>query len=372
MAVRVRFPSRAQKPLFYCKNLSLFTSLQPYFCTMCFRPTVYLTLLLFWFASCNQSSKIGRYIAETDTNYTQDIRDISAKINKDPGNADLHYKRGNTFYYQKKYQDASLDFQSAVMLDSQNAMYHFRFGETILMKDTADPLLAMKHLRKATKLKKSFYEAEFALAKLFLYRQMYADAKKGLESLLEISEYADKANFYIGVLHKEQKDTARAMAFFEKALQINPQQYNAVMQIALLKANKGEDIALKYFDRALAINEFSDEALYGKGFYLQQHGNYSDAVKCYDQARLLNPQHILALYNTAFISLANADYTKCIDLCNSLVQLNPNFGNAYALRGEAHLKLGNKKAALENYNAALKIDPNNIPAKTGIQEIKGN
>ena len=36
------------------------------------------------------------------------------------------------------------------------------------------------------------------------------------------------------------------------------------------------------------------------------------------------------------------------------------------------IKVRWKKAALENYNAALKIDPNNIPAKTGIQEIKGN
>jgi Flp pilus assembly protein TadD len=52
--------------------------------------------------------------------------------------------------------------------------------------------------------------------------------------------------------------------------------------------------------------------------------------------------------------------------------MDDNNANAFALRGAAYEKSGNKKAALQDYNAALAIDPNNLPAKTGKQIVSKN
>jgi len=321
--------------------------------------------------SCQRENP-GRYISENDTAFSKDIRDVSAKINKDPQNADLYYKRGNAFYYQKLLNDAIIDFETAVKLDSNNALYHFRLGETFLMQDSANPIKTLHHLQKATVLKKDFFEAEFALAKLFLYRQNYDKAIKVFEKLESQTEYADKAIFYKGMGYKEQKDTLRAMQHFEKVLQINPQYYDAVMQIASMYAGRGDDLALQYYDRAMAINEASDEACYGKGYFYQQMGEYDKAVAMYDKARLINTAHKLALYNSAFIALYQRKYEKCVDLCNTYIEMDDNNANAFALRGAAYEKSGNKKAALQDYNAALAIDPNNLPAKTGKQIVSKN
>lgn len=323
------------------------------------------------FISCKQEIP-GRYISENDTAFTKDILDVSAKINKDPFNADLYYKRGNAFYYQKRLNDAIIDFETSVKLDSNNAVYHFRLGETFLLQDTANPIKTFHHLQKATTLKKDFYEAEFALAKLYLYRQMYDKAVKGFEKLENQLEYADKAIFYKGMSYKEQMDTLRAMQHFEKVLQINPQHYDAVIQIASMYAARSNDLALKYYDRALAINEASDEALYGKGYYYQQQEDYVKAIAMYDKARLINSAHKLALYNSAFIALVQKQYEKCRDLCNTYMEMDENNANAFALRGTAYEKLGNKKAALQDYNAALGIDPKNLPARTGKEILSGN
>lgn len=321
--------------------------------------------------SCKQDIP-GRYISETDTAFSKDILDVSAKINKDPFNADLYYKRGNAFYYQKKLSDAILDFETAVKLDSNNAIYHFRLGETFLLQDTANPIKTMQHIQKATVLKKDFYEAEFSLAKLYLYRQMYDKAIKAFEKLENQPEYADNAIFYKGVGYKEQKDTLRAMQHFEKVLQINPQHYNAVMQIASMYAGRNNDLALQYYDRALAINEASDEACYGKGYFYQQRAEYAKALAMYDKARMINSAHKLALYNSAFIAFAQMKYNKCVDLCNTYIEMDDDNANAYAMRGTAQEKMGNKKAALQDYNAALGIDPKNLPALTGKKILTGN
>jgi len=337
---------------------------------MFFRVLLFVTVVLM-VISCKQET-LGRFISETDTAYSEDIRDISAKINKDPFNADLYYKRGNTFYYQKKLSDAILDFETAVNLDSNNAVYHFKLGETCLLQDSANPIKTLQHLQKATMLKKDFYEAEFALAKLYLYRQMYDKAIKSFEKLEKQPEYADNAIFYKGMGYKEQKDTLRAMQHFEKVLQINPQHYHAVMQIASIYASRGDDLALQYYDRALAVNEASDEACYGKGYFYQQLGDYLKALAMYDRARLINPAHKLALYNSAFIALDNKQYEKCRDLCNNYIEMDGNNANSFAMRGTAYEKMGNKKAALQDYNAALGIDPKNNTALSGKQILSGN
>lgn len=321
--------------------------------------------------SCKQDVP-GRYISETDTAFSKDILDVSAKINKDPFNADLYYKRGNSFYYQKRLNDAIIDFETAVKLDSNNAVFHFRLGETFLMQDSANPIKTLMHLQKATSLKMDFYEAEFALAKLYLYRQMYDKSFKAFEKLENQPEYADNAVFFIGMGYKEQKDTLRAMQHFGKVLQINPQHYNAVMQIAAIHAGRGSNLALQYYDRALMINEASDEAYYGKGYFYQQTSDFEKALAMYDKARLINSAHKLALYNSAYIALAKGNYPKCLDLCNTYMEMDENNANAFAMRGTTHEKMGNKKAALQDYNAALGIDPKNRPALLGKQILTGN
>ncbi len=92
----------------------------------------------------------------------------------------------------------------------------------------------------------------------------------------------------------------------------------------------------------------------------------------YDKARLINTAHKLALYNSAFITLSQSKYEQCVNLCNTYIEMDVNNANAFALRGTAYEKSGNKKAALQDYNAALAIDPNNLPAKTGKQIVSKN
>jgi tetratricopeptide (TPR) repeat protein len=320
-------------------------------------------------AECKNSSKKGRYISENDTSYSQDIRDISAKINKEPGNAELYYRRGNAFYYQKRFKDALIDFETATSFDSLNAMYHFRSGECILQLDSANPQNVMKRVKKAVELKPDFNEAKYLLARLYMARQQYDDAEKIYKELKTVSDYSDKAWFGSGQILLEKKDSNTALKSFENALQANPQHYASVMQMATVYLIRRDPLCLKYFDRAIAINEFSDEAHYGKGFYKQMKQQWADAIALYDQARTINPTHKLAIYNTAVIERGFDNYDKSMELCDKLLEMDANFAKALALRGDLHEKKGNKKAAKEDYLAALRIDPNNEPAKTGLKSL---
>lgn len=371
MAVRVRFPSRAPRSVFTVYRIMSLTSRNAsYFRGMNMRILMFFMFAVALLAACGKGKVRGRFISETDTAFTADIRDVSAKINKDPYNAELYYRRGNAFFYQNRFSDAVTDFGTAVEIDSLNAMYHFRLGESVLKLDTADSRKAFRHLKRATELKPDFDEAQMALSRLYVVRQEYDKASGILEKLKEKTEYADKAWVLLGITYRERKDTSRAMQAFENALQANPQNYDAVMQLAEVYRNRGKELCIQYYDRAIAINEFSDEAHYGKGFFRQKQGRYADAVALYDQARTLNPGHILALYNTAYIQSLFEEWEKCEQLCSRLLEMKPDHANALALRGYSHEKRGNKKAALEDYRAALDIDPQNKPARVGLDVLQ--
>lgn len=325
-----------------------------------------LVLLL---AACHSTPQKGRYISETDTSFSKDVRDISAKINKDPNNAELYYRRGNTFYYQDLFKDAVLDFEFAVSLDSQNALYHQMCAEAMLQSDTADSRKAKFHLEKALSIKPDFADAAFALGKLYLARQEYEKSELVFKKLTGKLDFADKAFLYLGIGKKEQKDTQQALAYFEKAQQSNPQNEEVAMQIALIKAESNDPLALQYIDKVIAINEYSDEAFYAKGLYLQSKGQYKDAFQNYEKARTLNPGHILATYNTAVLYNLFEEYAKAEEMCNKTLDLAPEYANALALRGFTFEKRGNKAAAEKDYRKALQIEPDNAMARMGLKAL---
>lgn len=317
--------------------------------------------------ACNNNKVKGRYISETDTAFSKDIRDVSAKINKDPNNPELYYLRGNSFFYQDKFKDALLDFETAIQLDSNKAMYEFRAGETMLKLDTADSKRTRMHLQRAIRLAPDLLDARLTYARLLIARQEYGDAEKELRQLTNKVDVADKAMLYLGICRKEQKDTTQALTFFDKSLQLNPQNYDAAMQLALLKSALNDKTALDWFDRVLAINEYSDEAFYGKGLMLQKQQQYKDALAYYERAYTIRPEHKMAKYNSAVIYSLFEDWEKTEEWCNKVLDLDPKFANALALRGLAEENTGRKKAAIEDYKAALDADPNNLPAKNGLK-----
>lgn len=325
-----------------------------------------ISVLLF---ACNSGSKGGRFISENDTTFSRDIRDISKKINADPSNPVLYYNRGNAFFYQDKFSDAVLDLEYAVVLDSLNPVYHHKLGETLLKVDSADSRKARLHLETAVKLKPDFHEALLSLGRYYLARQEYDKAGELFKKLTATQEFADKAFLYLGIGSKETKDTATALVYFEKAVQVNAQNYEAAMQVALIKAQQNDPRTPDYFDRVIAINEFSDEAYYGKGLYLQKKEKYKDAIEHYEKARQLNPGHILATYNIAVIYNLFEDYFRAEEMCNKVLDLDEGNDNALALRGYTFEKRNNKKAAFEDYRAALKINAGNEPAKAGLKAL---
>jgi len=323
------------------------------------RTTAILSLVLVLSLSyCTNKLPEGAfYISETDTSYPEDIRSISKKINNNPTDPNNYYLRGNAFYFLDRFVDAARDYKTAAMLDEKNPLYSFKVAESLLAPDTANFTEAKTYLDKTIQLKADYSEAIYLKSKIELARQQYPTLETTLKPLLKNPEFKEKAMILMVLARKEQGDTVSAITFCDQILSEFPNSFDATMQKALFLYEKDPELSEKYVDKAIVINEFSDEALYTKGLLLQRKGQYKDAVKYYDKVIKINSFHVFSYYNKAVIETLFENYSAAIALCDKIISLNPSDAKIYVLKGVCAENIGNKKAAKENYLTALKLDP---------------
>ncbi len=325
-------------------------------------------LMLTGLPACKQAQN-PRFIAESDTSFSVEIRNISKKINLEPSNPELYYKRSNTFFYEQNFKQAQYDIEYALQLDSINPLYHYVHAKYLMSGDTANAKIAEQSYNKAIQLNPNFFDATMDLAKLYLAKQDYSKA----QALYIKANKQEVANpgpyFYLGIIAKETGDTSKAILLFEQTLTYDSKHYDATMQLGNYYAQLDNKKALLFFDRALEINAFSDEALYAKGLYLQQHHQYKDAMKLYEAVARINPSHIFCRYNLGFIHGLFNDYSKAISFLDDAITLSPEYADAYTLRGFMKEQLKNSTGAYNDYKHAVLLDDNQDKAKAGLKRI---
>jgi tetratricopeptide (TPR) repeat protein len=332
-----------------------------------------LTLILFAIVSNScKNTPIPRFISANDSSYSVDIRNISKKINVDPQNAELYYYRSNAFYFEENYKQAILDINQALSIDTANPLYSYRKGVYLMAGDTAEARLAVKNLKKAVDLKPDFFDAIAELAKIYLAKQNYSESETYYISANKLDPTNPLPYFYLGILAKEMGDTNKAMLLFEKTLVYDDKHFNAIMQLGNFYAEKQDKKALLFFDKAIRINEYSDEALYAKGLFLQKEHKYKDAAALYETVAKINPGHIFCRYNLGYINAYFNNPSKAITYLDEAIELAPDYADAYTLRGLMQEEMKNSTGAYNDFKKAIILDENQTLAKEGLSRININ
>lgn len=118
-------------------------------------------------------------------------------------------------------------------------------------------------------------------------------------------------------------------------------------------------------------NERDLKALESEGFKLSNKGNYSKAIEKFECAIKLNPQNPDSFFNKAEVykkwaessekSNRNKYFKEAVLSYDKALELNKNDHMAYNSKAVCVCYLGKLDEALENYEQAIKIEPN-VPA----------
>lgn len=281
---------------------------------------------------------------------------INDSIRLDPNNLDLYYQRAMYYVDHNDLGSAMMDINRVLAIDSSNSTYLLAGADIhfySMKMQRADQLL-----KRAVELEPKNVDCLLRLAQLHFYLKRYDEEIKVLDQVIDIDKRNAQAYFMRGMVRKELGDTAKAMTEMQLAVQMDPDYYNAYIQMGILSADQGNPLAVDFYRNALEIQPTSIEALYNLAVYYTDNGQDRMAINTYSAILTINPKYFDAHYNIACIYTDNLDSArKGMEYFELAIGDNPSEPRGYFGRGKCYEKLGNLNAASADYKKALELDP---------------
>ena len=199
------------------------------------------------------------------------------------------------------------------------------------------------------------------LLALLTWRQcgMYTDMATLWQTTLARNPVCSMAHSNWGKLLDDQGRIGEAMEHYRTAIQINPNQYEALYSLGTALVHQGQfDEAIENYHKAIQIKPDYCFALNGLGAALAAKGRFDEAIKNYYRAIQINPIYSDALNNLGAALAAKGQFDEAIKNYRKAIQIKPNCCEALYNLGIALAAKGRFDEAIENFHKAIQINPN--------------
>ena len=196
------------------------------------------------------------------------------------------------------------------------------------------------------------------LAALEVRARQQAEEEQARKQAAE--EQARKAGRYReqGGIYHAQGNYKRAIAEYNKAIELDPRQASYYRERGLIYKVKGNyDRALADYDRAIALDPEDAKAYNGRGEIRHTLGQLREAVADYDRAIALDPHYAEAYHLRGRARTALGQLKEALADLDRAIALNPRRVLVYSSRAVVHNALGQREATLADYDRAIALDP---------------
>ncbi|HXY54930.1 MAG TPA: tetratricopeptide repeat protein [Nitrospirota bacterium] len=125
------------------------------------------------------------------------------------------------------------------------------------------------------------------------------------------------------------------------------------------------DLAMKDYDRAIALYPSDAEAYNSRGMLYEKLGQLDRAREDYDKAIAHDPSNASAYSNRGIIYGEMGRYDLALDDLTMAISLRPGHADDHIRRGRALRELGQYARALDDYTYAITLDPAKAEAFNG-------
>ena len=156
-------------------------------------------------------------------------------------------------------------------------------------------------------------------------------------------------------------NTDQAIADLDRALEVDAE--DAATHEARGKAffvKKSYDEALLCFDRALELNPKSASLRMQRGRVFAAQDNIKAAIVELNKAIEITPNDAKVMLQLGAYYISNEQPRHAINLFDTLLAKDGKNWQALHIQGDAYLGIGKQAEAVANYEAALKLQPENI------------
>jgi len=174
-------------------------------------------------------------------------------------------------------------------------------------------------------------------------RQGRGDYQGALVLYLEAAKVSEDSNIWVnvGVLHSRLGFNAKALAAYEHAAELDPENAKAYEGAGLIYLDSdAEEPARTMLDRAVSIDDSLWRAHNGLGVIADLEGRYDDAIEQYELGLAEFPESAMLRSNLGYsrylsgdLSGAESDFVQAIRIDRNYVTAWKNLGLVYARTG---------------------------------------
>lgn len=286
---------------------------------------------------------------------------ITDSIRKEPGDAELYYRRGVMLYGNNQPVFAARDIRKAWELEPKES-YALSMVTLLKEKNIDSTILfiesALKKLPGNISLMVDLAEA---------YHEKGANEKSLSICDDIISKYPGQLDALVlkSTLLKELDKPAEAISILEKAYALSPGDVDVVHALAFDLAENKNPKALKIADSLIRIDVEKNHAepYYFKGVYYANSGNSMEAIRQFDEAIRRNYNFIQAYINKGIVYYDMKKYEEAMKVFRLATTVSPTEPGPYYWLGKAEDASGKKEEARLDYQRAYQLDKTFTEAK---------
>jgi len=209
--------------------------------------------------------------------YDSAERDLKQAIQTDPSYEIAHYNLGKVYQKQRKWDKAAEAFEAAVQRAPTNANYQYDLGEAYLEAKKIDQAEAA--LKKSTEADPKLFKAHWRLGLVYKSLDRPKEADSSLRKAIEANPRLDKPFVALGYLYLDYDFNKEASQVFGECVRANESSAECHNGLGMaLKELKQFDQASGEFKKAIDIDPELYDALYNCGmtyadWYDQSHAN---------------------------------------------------------------------------------------------------
>lgn len=222
---------------------------------------------------------------------------------------------------------------------------------------------AAKEFEKALALDPNFHAAKYNLALAHYNMGQVGESIKEFEYLVNSAFYFVNAHYNLGTIYLREGMIDKAVEQLKIVAELEPNHPEAHFNLGFIYFKKGSfDDALAEYKKGVQIKPDSIKGRLSLAFIYEKKNMYDEATAEYSEILNLAPEN-----DTARKAIGAL---KAIPRIKEYVGFNPKDVSGYVYLGHIYYAREMYEEATDNYNKALKVDPENQTAKTAVEKSK--
>ena len=284
-----------------------------------------------------------------------------------------HVKKGESYLKDSKFQEASLEFRSALQIDDKHGDAHWGLARAFEGLERFPEMI--DELRKAVALDQNNLEARVKLGNYYLAggrgrADIISETERLAQEVLAKDPKHIEGHILMGSVLFAQQQKDKAFAELNQAITLDPNRVESYLSMAKFHVvNKEPEKAEELYKRAISVNANAPLVHTEYGRFLTQANRPAEAEAELRKAVEVGPNDRNSRFMLASYYLVNRQYDKAEESYKALAALPPDKPENKAVLADFYSAINRSDDAIRIYKEIISQSPDFQQGRSRLGEI---